>query len=265
MVYKLLSLLLIFSLFSCKSLKNKKEQPQTSATENKKNEAIANAQERDNKLIAMGYDFMAFGVSPSWTLRIDFDNNIAELTLQNTETIVYELNHRRDNYLSSLEFYGSKSLSLRTNEFSCYDKETGEGYPYSLSLEFDGQELHGCGKHLAENTYSDFVETALFQEWQVIEFKGVILEENKSPTLRLNPNRRMASGFSSCNQFQGNYALDGEHIKFGTLTMTHKYCGDNLEIDFMQALNSARTYRIENNQLVFLNQENKEVLRFVPR
>ena len=60
------------------------------------------------------------------------------------------------------------------------------------------------------------------------------------------------TGFGGCNRFFGGYTVSGDSIKIGPLASTRKGCPDtlNLEVEFFSALQSAETFKQDDNGLV---------------
>jgi putative lipoprotein len=75
-----------------------------------------------------------------------------------------------------------------------------------------------------------------------------------------------AGGFGGCNSYGGTYQLDGNNISFGEITSTLVACAnDDLteqEQSFFTALQSVRTYELEDNQLRLLDESGEVLLSF---
>ncbi len=72
------------------------------------------------------------------------------------------------------------------------------------------------------------------------------------------------AGFSGCNRFMGSYTLEGESLTFGPLAATMMACvdQDDQEQRFLGALQSTATWRLENGDLVLLDADGSDRLRF---
>jgi len=79
-------------------------------------------------------------------------------------------------------------------------------------------------------------------------------------TITFNDSINHASGFSGCNTFFGNYTLKENTIKFGPIASSKKLCEpdfNNLEKDFLKALNEVSSFIAKNDTLTFYNESTK--------
>jgi heat shock protein HslJ len=73
-----------------------------------------------------------------------------------------------------------------------------------------------------------------------------------------------ASGSSGCNQWGGSYAFDGDTLELGEIAMTAMGCPpptDEVERAYMDALQQANRWRLEDEELVLLD-DDAELLRY---
>ncbi len=132
--------------------------------------------------------------------------------------------------------------------------------------------LTACNNNDAQNANVDNPVTAtastpdvlLGKEWKLSELNGVPRVPDttfpKKPLL-IFENESRISGNLGCNGFGGNYELqENNSIKFSDIAATQMAC-PNLEIEqsFLEALNTTKSFRIENNTLLFSN-EKQEVI-----
>ncbi len=63
------------------------------------------------------------------------------------------------------------------------------------------------------------------------------------------------NGFSGCNNFFGNYQMEGKAITIGPLASTRKMCRDKMaaERTFLNALQSVNTFEFDGKVLTLLN------------
>ena len=79
--------------------------------------------------------------------------------------------------------------------------------------------------------------------------------DGKQPHMALDPVKRQVTGFAGCNNFFGNYELDGSSLSFGPIGATRMACPDletGLETKLFEALQSTRKWKIEDGDLLFL-------------
>lgn len=90
--------------------------------------------------------------------------------------------------------------------------------------------------------------------WQLVELRdgdgAVHTPDHPSMyTLTLAPDG-MAFGRADCNQFRGDYTVDGAQITFGPMLSTMAMCPEGSLYDlYMQALGSANAFALEDNGL----------------
>lgn len=92
--------------------------------------------------------------------------------------------------------------------------------------------------------------------WQLVEVAGNAVGNGANgsrATLRLGSDSR-AGGYAGCNQYGGEFSIDGSTISFGQLAMTRMYCEGfmDLERSFSQALDQTRGWRVADDHLELL-------------
>ncbi len=78
------------------------------------------------------------------------------------------------------------------------------------------------------------------------------------------------SGSAGCNNYNGPYKVDGRQISIGPLASTKKACADpagvmDQEMQFLAALQSAATYRVEGNRLELRTADGALAANFVKK
>jgi heat shock protein HslJ len=79
--------------------------------------------------------------------------------------------------------------------------------------------------------------------------------DGKQPHMALDPAKKQVTGFAGCNNFFGNYELDGSSLSFGPIGATRMACPDletGLETKLFEALQSTRKWKIEDGDLLLL-------------
>ncbi|MCK5846451.1 MAG: META domain-containing protein, partial [Bacteroidales bacterium] len=224
----------VFLTISCSTTKETK--PSNSSKEaitNTEDSKEINTQLRDAQLIEQGFDFVAFGNEPFWILRIDFDKNNAEFEQMNNPKYSFRTTNDDNNIIEEIEYH-SKENNLRViaNEGPCYDNMNGEGFPYEITANINGEEMRGCGKYLGDNNSTGKININIYGTWMLRQLNDTILPlESKT---RLNINNQLAiSGFSSCNMYNGSYQIEKTSIKFKDILMTQMFCANSIEIEYM--------------------------------
>jgi heat shock protein HslJ len=92
--------------------------------------------------------------------------------------------------------------------------------------------LAGCaGSSVSDGPGGDVVAMPLTNTyWQVVSVAGQEVpatgSQQKAHILFLDDGR--VSGFSGCNQYMGNYQVEGENLLFDAMSSTRRACDDNL-------------------------------------
>jgi len=76
---------------------------------------------------------------------------------------------------------------------------------------------------------------------------------------------RKAAGFTGCNQFTAPYTVDEEKLEIGPVAATQMACtGPAAEVEraFVAALEQVSSWRIDGGELVLLDDDGEELLRF---
>lgn len=102
--------------------------------------------------------------------------------------------------------------------------------------------------------------------WVLEQINGKPVIENTLPTLSFNAEQAVA-GDASCNRFMGTSTIKGNTLSFGSLGSTEMACLEpaglmDQEAAYLAALETVKTYRIEDGKLVLVNASGEDVLRF---
>jgi heat shock protein HslJ len=96
-------------------------------------------------------------------------------------------------------------------------------------------------------------------KWQLVEVSNEPvspLAGEKRPHILLDSAQKKATGFAGCNNFFGNYEIDGVALKFGPIGSTRMSCPDlqlSLETEFLSALDQTSEWEIKDDVLLFLD------------
>jgi len=99
-------------------------------------------------------------------------------------------------------------------------------------------------------------DTSLFEtHWYPVEIEGkfVTIESNqRKPYFLLSATGNRVSGFTGCNRLIGSFELKSENLRFKDLVTTKMAClspAKELEMEFLNALNAIKSYRLVGNTL----------------
>lgn len=102
------------------------------------------------------------------------------------------------------------------------------------------------------------------QKWIAEEVGGRPVPSGVEPSLVFNPDGKV-TGHAGCNGYFGSVIIDGEAMSFGNLGATQKLCPEpamTQEGLLLQALDSTRGYRVEDNGLELLDGAGATLVRF---
>jgi heat shock protein HslJ len=159
--------------------------------------------------------FTAFGNEPGWRLVIEggrmtlnADYGATTLTVPAAEPVPIAGGRR---YAGA---EAGRSLEVTVLDRICHDTMTGMPRPFTVSVEFDGRSLDGCGGEPA---------SLLRGAWLVESIDGAPALQDAKPTIAFGDDGRV-SGNASCNSYSGSYALTGEGLAVSGLLSTMKAC-----------------------------------------
>lgn len=105
--------------------------------------------------------------------------------------------------------------------------------------------------------------------WVLEQINGQAVIADTLPTLAFNEDQKV-TGNASCNNFFGNYSLDGNKLSFGPLGSTEMFCAlpDGLmdqESAYLAAIESTTGYRSEEGKLLLVDDSGNTILVFAPQ
>jgi heat shock protein HslJ len=121
--------------------------------------------------------------------------------------------------------------------------------------------LGGCAMPEQEGVLS--AEKLQGPEWVAVSIDGVAAVRSPAPKLRWTGAEQVA-GSGGCNAFVGSAVLQGSELRLGPLAATRRACmptPSGQEDMFFKALENTRTARLEDEQLVLVDQTGKVLVR----
>lgn len=94
---------------------------------------------------------------------------------------------------------------------------------------------------------------------------GTTIDEgfpDKKPSLTLEAITKKLTGNTGCNQMFGSFTTQQNNINFTGLGSTKMYCEGVKETEYLKALNTVDSYKIMENQLIFMDKSGKEILKY---
>ena len=101
-------------------------------------------------------------------------------------------------------------------------------------------------------------------EWTALAIDGVRQVTTPKPTLRWTGPQQIV-GSAGCNQFRGRAVLEGSSLRIGHIAGVGRACitaPSGQEDMFFKAIENTRNARMENGQLVLLDESGKTLARF---
>lgn len=102
---------------------------------------------------------------------------------------------------------------------------------------------------------------SLAGDWLLVELGGEPVEladKERAPSISFDDVASRAEGFAGCNNFFGNYSVDGASLTFGPIGATRMACpgpDDDIETRYLAALGHTRSWRIKGRKLQLLAED----------
>lgn len=123
--------------------------------------------------------------------------------------------------------------------------------------------LGGCSSSASLKPFSLLTE----KNWTLTTLMGSGIDLNKFssgvPKLDFLEGGRL-SGFAGCNNFSGEFSLEGTGIKLDPGAMTRKACPGGGEDEFISALNRVKNFTVTKEKLTLLDGAT-ELMSFIPK
>lgn len=123
--------------------------------------------------------------------------------------------------------------------------------------------LSGCGSTSSLNPKSILSGN----NWVLYSLAGKEIDKgkfgNELPSLDFLDGEKLA-GFSGCNNFSGEYQLQGANIQLSSGAMTKKVCPGIQEAEFISALERAKNFTVGKEKLTLLDGAS-ELMSFIPK
>ena len=100
--------------------------------------------------------------------------------------------------------------------------------------------------------------------WRLVEIDGAAAIADAEATLEF-PEQGRAAGRATCNRFFGSVTVSGDAIRFGQMGSTRMACAPEImraETEFFAALGRCAKVSVADGELVLLDEDGAELLRF---
>lgn len=248
---KYLILLITISLvYSCKSIKTKNSNSNTTSENTSEEDSITY--------------FKATGNEPFWELKIGMEKIVFTSLIQGKENLSFSSAKPIRAIGANIKSYkatnAGSSILISIQYTDCQNSMSGAISPYKVSIEIKNnteanyQKIEGCGKYITDYRLHDI--------WVLEELNGYKIFitdfQKEFPRIEIHAEENRFMGFGGCNSISGSLFFENDLLKFNNITSTLMACAENnKENKFVKALQNSTTYSIKNNQLTLSNPSGK--------
>jgi heat shock protein HslJ/uncharacterized membrane protein len=154
-------------------------------------------------------------------------------------------------------------INIQIQQLECINTMSGDKMPYTVRIEMtkgksgDSVIFNGCGKYIINSNLHDI--------WVLEKLNGENVNltnfMREFPNLEINSSTGQFMGFSGCNRMNGTIFFEKGLLRFTNTATTRMVCGENnKENEFLKALASTTTYKVENMRLILTNPAGVEVV-----
>lgn len=128
--------------------------------------------------------------------------------------------------------------------------------------------LKSCSTNQTGNTDNQTLNLDLSGSWNLSHFDDaseLTMSEafpTKKPTLVLESISKKLTGNTGCNQMFGSFTTEQNKVSFSNIGSTRMYCEGVKETEYLNLLKTVETYKIVENQLIFMDKNGKEILKY---
>ncbi|CAD0006033.1 META domain-containing protein [Flavobacterium chungangense] len=248
---KYLILLITISLvYSCKSVKTKNSNSNTTSENTSEEDSINH--------------FKATGNEPFWELKIGMKKIVFTSLIQGKENLSFSsakpIRAMGANIKSYKASNANSSITISIQHTDRQNSMSGAISPYKVSIEIKNnteanyQKTEGCGKYITDYRLHDI--------WVLEELNGykvfVADFQKEFPRIEIHAEENRFMGFGGCNSITGSLFFENDLLRFSSITSTLMACAENNKEDkFVKALQNSTTYSIKNNLLTLSNPSGK--------
>ena len=253
--FQLLIIAIVFS--GCKSTGTTPNEPVKSEP------TFAYKQQMEN--LEKGIYFRANGNEPDWNIKI------SEKTIE-FSSLIPGFESLKGNHVEPLRAMDAnvkmyqvtdKSISMiiQIMQQECINTMSDDKSAYSVRIEIVKDNvstfLSGCGNYITDSHLHDI--------WVLEKLNGEKVSPadftKELPNLEINSSTNTFMGFAGCNRMNGIIFFERGLLRFVNTITTRMACGDNnKENEFLKALQSTTTYKVENLRLTLTNHSVNELI-----
>jgi heat shock protein HslJ/uncharacterized membrane protein len=250
---------IVLFIVSCKSSATApKEVAQTEPT-------LAYKQQMEN--LEEGIYFRGNGNEPDWSLKMS-DKSIEftslKLGFESLKGDHVEPIRAMDANVKMYRVATAKgTMNIQIQQQECINTMSGDKALYTVRIEIvkeksgDSTNFNGCGNYITDPRLHDI--------WVLEKLNGKkasIVNFNKElPNLEINSSTNQFMGYAGCNRMNGTIFFEKGLLRFSNTITTRMACGENnKESEFIKALESTTSYKVENMRLTLSNPSGVELV-----
>lgn len=236
----------------------------TSSNEPVKSEpTFAYKQQLEN--LEKGIYFRGNGNEPSWNIKIS--EKVIEFS-----SLIHGFESLSANHVEPLQAMdanvnmyrvtsGQILMIIQIMQQECANTMSGEKSSYSVRIEIVKSNkstfLNGCGNYVTDYR--------LHEIWVLEQLNGKKVSyadfSKEIPNLEINSSTNTFIGFAGCNRMNGTIFFERGLLRFTNIITMRMVCGENnKENEFLKALQSTTTYKVENLRLILTNHSGNELV-----
>jgi heat shock protein HslJ len=212
---------------------------------------------------------VCFGSEPSWAVELR-EPTRARVSSPHERPVDYRGSAQRIEPLGEQVWRGKPAagkggdLVVFLREGACSDGMSDTVHPVNARVSLpDGRFLAGCCRLASSQGEAEGNSPATTRlegpGWRLEGLSGADAQALAAarPALSIRFDAGRVEGFSGCNRFAGNYTLEGDHIRFGTLAGTMMACVEpaaTLEDRFRSALQGTARYAVAGDRLTLTSE-----------
>jgi heat shock protein HslJ len=151
-------------------------------------------------------------------------------------------------------------MTIQIMQRECVNTMSGkkENYSVSIAITINTNQtiFNGCGGYITDPRLHDIwvLEKLNNNSVSTTDFS------NELPNFEINSYTNNFLGFAGCNRMNGTVFFERGLLRFTNIITTRMACSYNKENEFLKALQSTTSYRVENMKLILTNPSGEKLI-----
>lgn len=250
--------LMVFAFLACNT--SKKNDAKATETQKDSMTTATDTQEKNSDHYPPGDFFMASGNEPFWNITLNAEQLVFTSLIEGFEEVHTPLPMVVRAADANVKRYRAETekviIDLQIAQGDCADTMADKQFPYSVAVtiqhtgDAEVKNLNGCGVYQTDKRLNDIWVLEKLGE----ETADASWFAEKLPEMEINVAENTLMGYAGCNRMRGSIFWEPGLLRFTNIATTRMACKpENKEAAFLKNLESATTYRIENNRLWLSN------------